>query len=32
MAEGLDDEEALMKSMRGGVWHQAPAIVTAGEF
>lgn len=32
LAEGLEDEEAFMKHMHDGVWHQAQSLLTAGEF
>ena len=32
IAEGLEDEEAFMEHMRGGIWEQAQAILAAGEF
>jgi HD-GYP domain-containing protein (c-di-GMP phosphodiesterase class II) len=32
LAEGLDDEEAFMEHMRGGVWKQAQAVLAGGKF
>jgi hypothetical protein len=32
MAEGLEDAEAFMRHTHEGVWRQAQAILTAGEF
>jgi hypothetical protein len=32
MAEGLDDEEAFMKHMHGGIWEQAQAVLATGAF
>jgi hypothetical protein len=31
ISEGLDDEEAFMKHMRGGIWQQAQAVLAAGK-
>jgi hypothetical protein len=31
MYEELEDEEAFMEHMRGGVWSQAEAVLAAGE-
>lgn len=30
LAEGLDDEEAFMQHMRGGIWAQAQAVLATG--
>ena len=32
MAEGLEDEEAFMEHMRGGIWAQAQAVLKSGKF
>ena len=32
VAEGMEDEEAFLKNMMGGVWQQAQAILKTGEF
>ena len=32
LAEGLEDEEAFMEHMRGGIWAQAQAVLKSGKF
>jgi hypothetical protein len=32
MTEGLEDEEAFMEHMRGGVWKQAQTLLDSGQF
>jgi hypothetical protein len=32
VAEGMDDEDAFMQNMRGGIWSQAQAILAGGRF
>lgn len=32
VAEGLDDEDAFLGNMRGGIWQQAQAVLANGQF